>query len=138
MGRVSIVNDERLGLQHVEGVIKRVDPESGRLVLEEGGRELHLEAGPHTSVFVRGGVSNLQALEEGASVRASFAEDGTRKIVRWIEVPREEQLESPDSRDPIDAPAIPTVPPPPKRVLPPIESMDQDAVKTKDGEATED
>ena len=97
MGREpSRLDVSELGIVEVEGRVLSVDLASGVVVVEEeeGHRTVRLEAAAGTPIFVEGGVGGFADLREGAMVRASYEEDGARRIARWIEIPRPENDET--------------------------------------------
>lgn len=97
MGREPSTTDvSTLGIEEVEGRVQSIDPATGAIVVEQGDRTVRLEAAGETAVFVDGGVGAFEDLKEGLAVRASFSDEGGRRVAHWIELPRPE---AEDSRD---------------------------------------
>lgn len=91
MGRAPSTTDvSTLGIVEIEGRVQSIDEESGAIVVEKGDGTVRLEAASDTAVFVDGGVGDFADLEEGAAIRASFTEEGGKRIAHWIELPRPE------------------------------------------------
>lgn len=86
----SPVDVSGLGIEEVEGRVQSVDSGRGVVVVEDGQQPVRLEAERGTAVFVDGGIGGMADLREGTPVRASFVEEGGKRIARWIEIPRPE------------------------------------------------
>jgi len=97
MGREpSPLDVSALGIQEVEGRVRSVDRKRGVVVVEQDDRTVRLEAAGDTAVFVEGGVGGFADLREGAAIRASFTEEGGKRIAHWLEVPRPEDANERD------------------------------------------